>query len=330
MKKILFISLFAGMLLAACSSDDPGGSGLQENRKIELSFSTPAYNLEVTNGNTRAVATRATDAGTTDEQQINNLYVFLFPTTGAPVRYEMSADGAFTGGTWSKADKKVTLDLTQAEAGSREVYVVANYDADLKTKLDAVTTTAGLKAVLRTTASPWSGNLTTPILMSGTASHNFITNYKLETVSLIRAVAKLQLNITLSTVRQSTSTIEQGISGSTTTVYQYKYKLLNFDKDTYVLKPTSKPDNLASSTDWVNWDAAGALTQYKLTDGNVTTLTLTTYLNERDNAGTEIALSLPYISSGTLPPPEFGDETYKLTLPATIVRNTMYIYNVEI
>ncbi len=118
------------------------------------------------------------------------------------------------------------------------------------------------------------------------------------------------------------------LSGEGTT--QYKYRLIDFDKNTYVLKQILKTDNLVSSLAWINWN--DAITSYTL-DGNgkVTNLTLITYLNERDNAGTSIDLSLPYFDGGFLPPPEFGgDETYKLQLPAKIERNNWYVYDVEI
>ncbi len=64
--------------------------------------------------------------------------------------------------------------------------------------------------------------------------------------------------------------------------------------------------------------------------GNVPALQLITYLNERTKAGASIEISIPYIDGGILPPPEFGDEVYKLQLPAKIERNNWYVYDVEI
>jgi hypothetical protein len=167
--------------------------------------------------------------------------------------------------------------------------------------------------------------------------HNFVTDRQLNNVPLIRTVAKLELNIKLKAERQSTPTIVEGIpgSGSTTTVHQYKYQFIDFDKRTYVYKQSSKPNNLMSFTDWANFTETDDVAKYTLTGNIVTDLTITTYLNERDtynqeNPRTSVELSLPYISDGPLPPPEFGDENYKLPLPTTIERNTWYVYDIEI
>lgn len=343
----LYILLSAILFLGACSSDDSGGNDLPQNQKIELSFAPQGYNLEVVNGQTRAVTTRAKDPGTAAEREIVNVYVFLFPTldTQTLVKFA-STDPSPSGGEWIAAANKVTFTLTQGAAGNRNVYVVANYNDELKAVLDNVTKvdgTGGLKEALSSTDTPWSGDLTThlktPILMSGMVKHDFNANPVSKTVELERAFAKLQINITLRKERQSTPTIEQGVAGSTTTVNQYKYKLINFDKETYAWKPIKgkKKNVLTSSADWINWDEAGILTQYTLTGDTVRVLTLTTYLNERepkeadkDVAKTEIALKLPYNSSGSLPPPEFGDETYRVILPGQVERNNLYIYNVDI
>ncbi|NLD24805.1 MAG: hypothetical protein GX670_11345 [Bacteroidales bacterium] len=85
----------------------------------------------------------------------------------------------------------------------------------------------------------------------------------------------------------------------------------------------------------VNFTQNDEIANYTLTGDKVTGLTITTYLNERDtynqeNPRTSVELSLPYISDGPLPPPEFGDENYKLPLPTTIERNTWYVYDIEI
>jgi hypothetical protein len=98
----------------------------------------------------------------------------------------------------------------------------------------------------------------------------------------------------------------------------------------YVIKPSVKTDNLVSSSTWNAWTATGTVTSYTLVGGKVTGLTLTTYLNERDAAGSAIEISLPFMGSGPLPPPEFGDESYTLKLPAKVERNHWYIYDVAI
>lgn len=327
MRRSIYITLFLSVLFfASCISEDIPGDK-QDNKNIEISLSVSNFTVSATTSR----ATRATEAGTTKEQQIGNLYVFLFDNSDAnPIKYNVTG-AAFTGGTYSSVDKKITLDMTQAEAGTRRVYIVANYDSGMETALSNVTNVTGLQAVLHSENNPWSPQIAPPILMSGNKTHNFITNRQLNNVPLTRAIAKLELNITLKPERQSEPVINEGVPGNTTAMYQYKYKFIDFDKNSYVLKPASKTDDLASSAGWVNWDASGVVTAYT-TDGSrkVTALTLTTYLNERDNAGTTVELSLPYNSGGPLPPPEFGDEIYKLKLPATIERNHWYKYDIEI
>lgn len=338
----LITALFVGIFLAACSSDDPVDTGLQENRKIELSFSVPAYSLEMTNG-TRAIATRATDVGSDLEKKIDNLYVFLFPTAGTQTLMKYYIDAAtFSGGTWSTTDKKVTLNLTQAEAGNRNVYVVVNC-ADLKTALDGVVSSGDLESVFRTTAAPWAGNIQVPILMVGNATNNFLTNYQLNSVPLTRAIAKIELNVELSSGFQVAPT------GNSSSVTNYRYRYANFDMKTYVLKPASKTPAIVSSgsdrnpwptggtNDWTAWgnDLAGSAdtgTNYTLDgiSGKVTGLRIITYLNERDEAGAQIEIELPRADGGLLPPPEFGPERYSVTLPDKIERNKWYRYSISI
>lgn len=313
MKKYIAVIVFFSLLLTACSSDDDSVGGTVDNKKIEISFQVTGF--------VRGTLKAATDNGSAAEQSIDNLYVFLFPTTGSQTfkSYYISS-ASFSGGSWSSTDNKVSLNLTQAEAGSRNVYIVANC-SNLKTQLDGVTSLEGLKLVLQSNDTPWSATLTTPILMSGNKTHDFNSNYQLSSIPLIRAVAKVQLNISLTAEHRGTLLSGEGAA-------QYKYRLIDFDKNTYVLKPASKTDNLASSHTWVNWN--DVISSYTLDAGKVISLTLTTYLNERDNGGTSIELSLPYFDGGFLPPPEFGDEIYKLQLPVKIERNNWYIYDVEI
>ena len=236
MKIYIYIIGFLSLLFTGCSGDDNPVAGSTDNEKIILSFQINSF----VKGSLKA----ATDNGSAAEQTIDNLYVFLFPTSGAQTfKSYYIPSASFSGGSWNS-------------------------------------------------------------------------------IPLIRAVAKVQLNISLTAKHQ-----EKPLSGEGTT--RYKYRLIDFDKNTYVLKQILKTDNLVSSLAWINWN--DAITSYTL-DGNgkVTNLTLITYLNERDNAGTSIELSLPYFDGGFLPPPEFGDETYKLQLPAKIERNNWYVYDVEI
>lgn len=331
--KLLYITLLSSLLFAACSKEN-GIEPVLEDRAIELSFRVDDF---VRGG------LRATDDGSTAEQAVTNLYLFLFDNTGAnPIKYYIDA-ATFTGGTYNASDKKIILDMTQAEAGARQVYIVANC-TDLKTQLDGVTTVAGLQAVFRNTPQPWSANIALPILMSGNETHNFITQgYQLNSVRLIRAVAKIELNVKLTPGFQ----VVQNGGGDLT---EYRYRYVDFDTRTYVEKPMpAKPANLASSspdaeevwrdTERIPWGASlNGLTPpdtgagYTLDDdGKVTGLKLITYLNERDEAaGAVVEIELPRMDDGPLPPPEFGPELYRLPLPEKIERNNWYRYDIEI
>ncbi len=312
-KQLVYIILILSVLLTACTE---GKQGEPTNEQVELSFGIDHYQKN---------SSGVPNAGTAAERQIDDLYLFLFPTTGTQSLIKFYIDAAsFTNGTWSAIDNKIALEYTQAEVGNRHVYLVANCDAIIA-DLNAVSTIANLEAILVNTANPWSENIATPLIMSGNKTHNFNTSYQLNNIVLKRAVAKLQLNITLKPEHQAPITRVEGA----TTVSQYKYKLTNFDKATYVLKPTIKADNLISSA-WVNWEDSSITTYITDGSGNVVSMTLTTYLNERDNAGATVEISLPYTPGGLLPPPQFGDDTYKLPLPDKIVRNTLYVYDIEI
>ena len=309
MRKVnyIYLILFSALFFVACSSDDvPGGS----NDRVELSYAISNYDISGT-------TTRATDVGSPAEQQINNLYLFLFDMTGAnSINYYV--DNSFSDGTWNKAGENITLKLTQAEAGERQVYIVANVATALKTLLDGVSTLTQLQAVIASTSNtPWSTTLNAPILMSGSATHNFVTNRILSSVTLIRALAKIELKVTLPAKHQDAD------------ASHYKYNFIDFDKNTYVLKPTAKTDDLATSG-WLAWQAAGDVSSYTLgTDSKVNSLKVITYINERDNAGSYIDIQLPY-NAGPLPPPEFGDETFKLPLPSEIKRNNWYKFDVTL
>ena len=310
MRKVnyIYLILFTVLLFAACSSDDmPERSS---DNRVELSYAISNFDISGT-------TTRATDVGSPAEQQIDNLYLFLFDMTGAnPINYYV--DNSFSDGTWNKAGENITLKLTQAEAGERQVYIVANVATALKTLLDGVSTLTQLQAVIASTSNtPWSTTLEAPILMSGSATHNFVTNRILSSVPLIRALAKIELNVTLPAKHQDAD------------ASHYKYNFIDFDKNTYVLKPTAKTDDLATSG-WLAWQAAGDVSSYTLgTDSNVNSLKVITYINERDNTGSYIDIQLPY-NSGLLPPPEFGDDTFKLPLPSKIERNHWYKFDITL
>lgn len=328
---LLYVSFLVSLFLVSCSKTPVEPT---TNRSIEISLNVDDFTP--TNG----VRCGERNAGSDAEREITNLYIFLFDNTGAnPSKYYI--DGvAFTGGTWSQTDMKVKLDMTQSEAGLRRVCVVTNVNNEMKLALDAVTTESALQTVKGTLTQPWSPHIVSPFLMSGTKIHNFLTNYLLDNVSLTRAVAKVELNISLREKFQTQPTI---VSGN---LSDFKFRYVNFDKETYVVKPTTKPDNLINSandvwpqiTDWTVWGASlnasptpDAGTDYTLdANGKITALRIITYLNERDNKGAAIEFALPRVDDGNLPPPEFGPELYRLQLPDKIQRNHWYQYNVKI
>ena len=355
----LWITLWMGLSFMACSGDEVVIPGTDE--RVEITFRIDNYTKVVTSTRSASkAATRATDIGSTEESQIDDLYLFLFKSDGSdPVKYYISTAGDFTynskSGNWDKTNGKITLNMTQAEAGTRLVYIVANC-ADLKSNLDAVTTVSGtgttaLQTVLHTTPTPWSPTLTTPLLMSGNAMHNFIENRVLGSggtnpkVKLTRALAKVELNITLKTEHQSKPVVKEGDfsdpNPSLTDKPQYHYAFLNFDKNTYLWKPGTKTGDLTapaatvdlhslSESAWVVWNTLGTYTQDS--NGIVTTLKLITYINERDEeAGkplSSIGISMPY--TGPKPPPEFGPDISQIFLPKKIERNHWYVYDVEL
>lgn len=270
---------------------------------------------------TRAGAGKATLA---QEEEIQNFYLFLFPTTSGQTLLKYYIDNpTFTGGIWSSGDNKITVDKTQAAAGTRDVYLIANCTS-VKSDLDAVNTLAELQTVF-SNLTPWS--IGTPLLMEGHARHNFKTNYQLNSIDLIRAVAKLQVAVTL------TSNVHQNSDKS---LYQYRY--LNFGNRTFVTEHAVPQDAgfvvsspvsgwLPIPADSLQTGAGGKITHFNL---------VTTYINEyKDETGTGpvpvIEIALPYDDGGFLPPPEFGDgDRYRLKLPSRIVRNTIYRYDIEV
>lgn len=312
MKRIHYILLLLLLLLpvvVSCSSED-----VPEVEMVSIAYSISNFSVD-------EATTRVTEvAGSTAEQQIDNLYLFLFDTNGANPKKQYINAALFTGGTWDVGIGRVNLNLTQAGLGTRQVYVIANVSTTLKSTLDGVTTLTELRAVAETSNTPWSPTLTTPILMAGNATHNFVANRTLSSVSLIRTLAKIELNITLPEEHQDAIATK------------YKFQLKDFDKKTYVLKPTTKPNDLVSfpTTGWQNWEQAGVVSSYVIVGGKVTSLKIVTYLNERDIAGSHILIQLPYNPGGLMPPPEFEDDMFKLLLPETILRNHWYQYTISL
>lgn len=295
MRGLISALLFA-FLLMSCSEEEEVGKTV--NKPVEILLSVNSFTK---NG---AGIPATTDIGTEEEQRIDNLYVFLFSDSDTKSYY---IDDDFSEGAWTA--EKIVLKLTQKEAATRNVYIVANCAA-IKTKLDAVNTIDDLNAVFSELSLPWSPELTTPILMVGNKnSHNFETNNQLNKISLKRVLAKLQLHVNLSTDQQDVKSA-------------YKYRFVNFDKATYVIKPNLKPADLVSS-DWYS------LTEVDEKGGKVTSFTIETYLNESDVKGTAIEVKIPDKGSSLLPPPEFGDESHRLFLPDRIIRNDFYLYDIS-
>lgn len=301
----IYLILISILLSAGCSSID-----LPENGMVVFSYSVKNFNIS---GGT---STRSSHVGTAQEQQVDNLYLLLFNGSGTnAIKYYV--DNTFTNGTWNKAEGEIILKLSQAEAGTRQVYVVANVSTTLKTVLDGVSTLIELQAVMKTTSTPWSSTLKTPILMSGNATHNFVNNRILNSVSLTRTLAKVELNVTLPSIHQDSDPSH------------YKYNFIDFDKNSYALKPTMKTDVLVTSG-WQQWQATSDVSSYTLLGGKVAILKVVTYINERDNAGSYIDIELPYNHAGPLPPPEFGNDTFKLPLPEKIERNYWYKFDITL
>lgn len=363
MKKTAYISVvfLLGLLFVACSGEEviPEAS---YDKLVEIAFGVDHYAKVVTTAKSASASiTRATaEEIAAAENKIDDLYLFLFPTaTGQSLKkyyiaksgdtWTVTEIGGSAAGSYSEDNKKVSLNLTQAEAGPREVYIVANYGAGLNPN---IATIDDLKAVSRSTDTPWSTTLATPLLMSGNKTHNFIDNPMLGSggvntpVALTRALAKVELNIRLKKEHQSKPRIEQGTIGGGNWVPQYHYALLNFEKETYLLKDNAKTNNnLANQTadpvvlkgldpvlwkEWVTGDD-NMITSYQTDSesGKVTSMRLVTYLNERISAVPRsfIGISMPY--EGAMPPPEFGPDLTGIYLPQ-IERNYWYVYDIEI
>ena len=311
MNKLLYIFLFASLFFVACSSEDVPDNPQNNDKQIEL-------RLDIKN----FVGENKTKAGfdaTADEKQIDNLYLFI--ESGSTWHKFYISGPTFTGGIWEKANNKILLSLTPASVGTANVYVVANAG----NTLGGINSAVDLKAYAINNASPWSDNITTPLIMSGSVlNHNFTTTPTLSAVPLTRAVAKVEVEVTLSQQYQSTPTVTNPYDASDVRD-QYKYEFKNFDTNTYLFKPTSKTNSLADKT-WTVFDAnfGDKLSAYELSSGKVTTLKFTTYINERDTgAETTINVALPFWDNGA-PPPSFEGEELPIKLPVEIKRNHYY------
>lgn len=316
MNKLLYIYLFATLILSACSSEDIPNETPKGDKQIELKLSVKSFEGES--------VTRAGFDATPAENQIDNLYLFI--QSGATLHKYYIAAPSFTGGSWVQADNKIILALSQAEASTADVYVVANISASTKTTLDAVTSIANLKSTSVTTATPWTSSISTPLIMSGEKlAHNFTTTPILNAIPLYRAVAKVEVEVTLSEQYQSTPTITNPYD-PTDIRDQYKYQYLNFNQNTFLLNSTTKSESLVGTAGWTTIGNTNYSTD---SSGKVNKLTFTTYLNERASGDpTTINVLLPFWDNG-MPPPQFIEDGYPIKLPTKIERNHYYKVNVQ-
>lgn len=327
--KYIYLLLISALLFGACSKDDvPSGIDVSDD-EVAISYSQKKYVQVVTNGNSTKSAseTRNINIEAGDEENIDNLYILMVNSGWSDIKRFYTASSNFAEGTWNAAGENVTIKMTQSEAGQRDVYVIANISTTMKLALDGVTNLTGLQGVLESKSEPWSGtgatNLKHPILMSGMKSHNFVTQGRvLSSVELIRAFAKVELNVTLPTKHQSTNEAD------------YKYNFVDFDKNTYVLEKTNKVTSIGT-TGWKpftsNTDGdKDYVSEFIKTGDVVTSLKIITYINETTNANSYIEIQLPYKDGGFLPPPEFGPETFILPRQGKIKRNHWYKYDVEL
>lgn len=313
MKKYLKIVsvLFVAMVAYSCGSEVDTPS----SNSIEIGLSSTA--MKVVDMSMNGTPLRATAALATpeQEQQIDNVYVFMFSSTaGTPaIKYYSGGSTSNTAtGTWTPATEgkgKVVLQVSPAIAGTRDVYVVANC-ANIKSSLDGVSDKAGLEAVLRTSTAPWT--METPLLMEGFANKTFtLTDTKLQTVQLSRAVAKVSINVSMG------DDLHKGGAAA-----QYTYQYFKFGTKTYVCANPTQQTNTANMP--------SALTIPDFTTAY--TAKFVFYLNEYAASVTDkpyVELKMPLIN-GSMPPPEFKPDTYTVKMPATVERNTHYVYTAVI
>lgn len=307
------------LLLSSCVKEDFSCCPTEITITYHLSEFTPQDGFSL-----RAAPTGPPYA-TTEENTIENLYLFLFPKVQGQIfkKYYLSSpisSGEGFEGTFQIQNLagNIALSLSPERAGLRDVYLVANCDTDLKAALDAVETVDALKAVMRTNSAPWT--MTTPLLMSGESlNYDFAVTPTLNEITLTRAVAKIQIDIALDNVAHRSSVISD-----------YGYKYLNFGKNTYAIKNVGDQPNSVSQ---MEWQTTGISVEE--VSGKVESFTLTTYINEYDDDATQtpvatVQFKFPYYPLSGMPPPEFGDDIYTIQLPTAVMRNRFYYYNVNV
>lgn len=343
--KYIYLLLISAFLFAACGKEDsPGNIVNLADNEIAIDYSQKKYvSVVAKQDKSKSIAeTRNIIIEEGDENKIDNLYILMVNSDWSDIKRYYTSSATFTQGEWDAIGKRVKIKLPQSQAAQRDVYVIANVSTELKTTLDGVTTLVGLQQALVANESPWSPNLSNAsksILMSGKSetTHDFTANRLLQSVTLVRAVAKVELNVKLSAKHQAAPTYLS--NGNQLPNYQYNF--VDFDKNTYVLENTTKSADVASTGNsadtpvtWVPFSATGTdhVSSYEVDEmsGLVTNLKIVTYINETTNANSYIELQLPYEDGGFLPPPEFGPETFILPRQGEIKRNHWYKYDVEL
>ena len=296
----------------------------EAEKQVEIGF---AVANSVVQPMTRTVATRGAETPTATEKTINNLYIFLFPQDGGVIKQYIETSTASNSEyaliTGAETGVKL-LTVTQSQAGTSDVYIVANC-SDIKSSLDGVSSAADLNNVLHTITMP--GEIVANnLLMVGKSStaYNFITDHQLKTIPLTRAMARIDVELTLGSEYQSSTPSEYG------------YRCIDFGSELWLVEKadpqeTEKVVSTVSSP-VVVWNE---VTTYPAT-GTISKISFSVYLNEYNNTGdttapiASIEIKLPLNDTGgPLPPPEFGGDLYRFYLPAEVKRNRVYQYTLE-
>lgn len=306
----IFTLLLIGLLISSCSKDQVEQHQAKD-KNIALRLMVQNY---------KGTELRSGFHSDALESQITNLYIIIFADQVYTYDITETTVTGHNGGTWNKEDGEILLGLTQDLVGEDcDVYVFANVDdAEIKDELEGVNNPDGLESIFIGNDNPWSNNFSTSLLMSGyKKNHNFITDPVLDKIEMERAVAKLQIEVELTEQYQSTTDDD------------YKYRLRNFDKNSYLIQQEGKTNDLISQTAFAD---IGGIIEFVKEGTVVTGLKLTTYLNERDIAANDniaLDLILPFWDEGAPPPSFTDDDIYSIVIDKEIKRNHFYTYKVK-
>lgn len=322
MKKQYILPLLIALLLAG--GCEKNSLPAEVEKQIEIDF---AVANSVVQPMPRGAQTRGAETPTDMEKTINDLYIFLFPQSGGVIKQyietSISSNSEYALITGTETGVRL-LTLTQSQVGTSDVYIVANC-SDIKSSLDGVSSAADLDNVLHTITLP-EEIVADNLLMVGKSitAHNFIADHQLRTISLTRAMARIDVEVTLGSEYQSN------------TASDYGYRCIDFGSELWLLEKADpqETDKVVSteSSPEVVWNQ---VTTYPAT-GTISKISFSVYLNEYNNNGNATApvasveIKMPYNNSGgILPPPEFGDDLFRFNLPAEVKRNTVYQYSLE-